>query len=80
MISVLFIAMVILVGSAAVGREIEDELGRIRRGEKPAADEVRHQWDQVTAEARSRWDTLREQSQERRQKRQERRRKRHEAH
>ena len=71
MISVLFIAMVILVGSAAVGREIEDELGRIRRGEKPAADEVRHQWDQVTAEARSRWDTLREQIQERRRKRHE---------
>ena len=69
MISVLFIAMVIVVGSAAAGREIEDELGRIRRGEKPADDEVRHQWDQVTAEARSRWDTLREQSQERRRKR-----------
>jgi uncharacterized BrkB/YihY/UPF0761 family membrane protein len=69
MISALFIGMVLLVGSAAAGREIEDELGRIRRGEKPADDEVRHQWDQVTAEARSRWETLREQSQERRRRR-----------
>jgi uncharacterized BrkB/YihY/UPF0761 family membrane protein len=69
MISVLFIAMVIVVGSAAAGREIEGELGRIRRGEKPADDEVRQQWDQVTAEARSRWQTLREQIQERRRKR-----------
>ena len=69
MISALFIGMVLLVGSAAAGREIEDELGRIRRGEKPADDEVRHQWDQVTAEARSRWQTLREQIHERRRKR-----------
>jgi membrane protein len=66
MISVLFIAMVIRVGSAAVGREIEDELGRIRRGERPAEDEVRRQWDEITAEARSRWDTLRERVNERR--------------
>jgi YihY family inner membrane protein len=69
MISVLFIAMVVVVGSAAAGREIDDELGRIRRGEKPAEDEVRHQWDEITAEARSRWETLREQMQERRRKR-----------
>ncbi len=62
---------VVLVGSAAAGREIDEELGRIRRGEKPADDEVQHQWDEVTAQARSRWDTLREQSQERRRKRHE---------
>ena len=59
MISALFCVMAVLVGSAAAGREIDDELGRIRRGERPAEDEVRHQWDQVTAEARSRWQTLR---------------------
>jgi uncharacterized BrkB/YihY/UPF0761 family membrane protein len=58
MISMLFAIMVILVGSAAAGREISDELERIRRGERPADDEVRRQWDQVTAEARSRWDTV----------------------
>jgi uncharacterized BrkB/YihY/UPF0761 family membrane protein len=71
MISALFAVMVVLVGSAAAGREIDDELGRIRRGEKPAEDEVRRQWDQVTTEARSRWQTLREQSQQRRRKRHE---------
>ena len=71
MISALFAVMVVLVGSAAAGREIDDELGRIRRGERPADDEVKRQWDEVTAQARSRWDTLREQSQERRRKRHE---------
>ena len=68
MISTLFAAMVVLVGSAAAGREVADELGRIERGERPADDEVRRQWDQVTGEARSRWDTLREQVQDRRRK------------
>ncbi len=71
MISALFAVMVVLVGSAAAGREIDEELGRIRRGEKPADDEVQHQWDEVTAQARSRWETLRERSQERRRKRHE---------
>jgi uncharacterized BrkB/YihY/UPF0761 family membrane protein len=66
MISALFCVMVVVVGSAAAGREIADELGRIQRGEKPAEDEVRRQWVAVTAEARSRWDTLRSQIQERR--------------
>lgn len=60
MISALFCVMVVLVGSAAVGREVHDELGRIRRGEKPAEDEVRRQWDEILAEGRSRWETLRE--------------------
>jgi uncharacterized BrkB/YihY/UPF0761 family membrane protein len=59
MISALFCVMVVVVGSVAAGREIHDELGRIRRGERPADDEVRRQWDQVTGAARSRWDTLR---------------------
>ena len=66
MISALFCVMVVLVGSAAAGREVRDELDRIRRGERPAEDEVRRQWDEVTAQARSRWETLREQIEERR--------------
>ena len=66
MISGLFCFMVVAVGSAAAGREVRDELDRIRRGEKPAENEVRHQWNQVIAQARSRWDTLREQARERR--------------
>jgi uncharacterized BrkB/YihY/UPF0761 family membrane protein len=66
MISALFCVMVVVVGSAAAGREIHDELDRVRRGEKPADDEVQRQWDEITAEARSRWETLRAQIQERR--------------
>ena len=69
MISTLFIAMAILVVTAAAGREIRDELGRIRRGEKPAHNEVQRQWDEVTAQARSHWDTLRTDVEERRRKR-----------
>jgi membrane protein len=69
MISTLFCIMVIAVGSAAAGREVHDELDRIRRGERPAEDEVRRQWDEITTQARSRWDTLRLQIQERRRKR-----------
>jgi uncharacterized BrkB/YihY/UPF0761 family membrane protein len=69
MISAFFCVMVVVVASAAAGREIDDELGRIRRGERPADDEVQRQWDNVTTEARSRWQTLREQIQERRRKR-----------
>jgi membrane protein len=66
MISALFCVMVILVGSAAAGREIRDELDRIQRGERPAEDEVRRQWSEVTAQARLRWETLRQQYRERR--------------
>jgi membrane protein len=66
MISALFCVMVVVVASAAAGREVHDELNRIRRGEKPAEDEVRRQWGEVTTEARSRWETLRQQIQERR--------------
>jgi uncharacterized BrkB/YihY/UPF0761 family membrane protein len=70
-ISALFCVMVVVVGSAAAGREVREELDRIQRGERPAEDEVRRQWDQVTGEARSRWDTLRAQIHERRRKRHE---------
>ena len=66
MISALFCVMVILVGAAAAGREVHDELDRIRGGERPAEDEVRRQWDEVTAQALSRWETLRPQLRARR--------------
>jgi uncharacterized BrkB/YihY/UPF0761 family membrane protein len=72
MISALFCLMVIIVGSAAAGREVVDELDRIRRGERRADDEVRRQWDEVTTEARSRFATLREQIHEHRRRRRER--------
>src|SRR3954465_4060040 len=72
MISALFCVMVVVVGSASAGREIRDELDRIGRGERPAEDEVRRQWDEITAQAWSRWDTLRVQVQQRRRGRRER--------
>ena len=51
MISALFCVAVVLVASAAVGREVDDELDRIKRGETAAPDEVRRQWEEVTASA-----------------------------
>jgi len=69
MISAFFIIMVILVASCSAGREIRDELDRIARGERPAENEVRRQWDELTAEARLRWDTARVQVKERRRRR-----------
>ena len=69
MISALFCVMVVMVGSAAAGREIDDELARIRRGEKPADNEIERQWAEVTTQARSRWDTLRDRVDEYRRKR-----------
>jgi uncharacterized BrkB/YihY/UPF0761 family membrane protein len=59
LISALFAFMFIIVVAAAGGREVHDELERIRRGEKPADDEVRRQWDEITDEMRSRWETAR---------------------
>ena len=60
MISALFALMVVVVASAAIGREVSEELDRIGRGERPPDDEVRREWDAVIDEARSRWQTLRE--------------------
>jgi membrane protein len=59
LLSALFCIMVALAASAAAGREVKYELDRIRRGERPADDEVRRQWDEIAAAARSRWTTLR---------------------
>jgi uncharacterized BrkB/YihY/UPF0761 family membrane protein len=66
MISALFCVMVVLVASATVGREVNEELRRIRKGERPRDDEVRREWDAVIAETRSRWAILREQIDRRR--------------
>ncbi|MET8101313.1 hypothetical protein ABZV29_33445 [Streptomyces sp. NPDC005236] len=61
MISALFAAMFVMVASAALGREMRDELDRIRAGGRPSDDEVRREWDSVVEQARSRWRTTREQ-------------------
>ena len=66
MISALFCLMVVVVGSAAAGREVHVELESIRRGERPAEDEIRRQWDALIAEARSRFDVAREELRRRR--------------
>ena len=60
MISALFGFMLVIVASAAVGREVVDELDRIRSGARPPDDEVRREWDALIRETRSRWQTLRE--------------------
>ena len=59
LISALFCVMVVITASAAAGREVEGELERIRRGERPPDDEVRRQWDEITSEVRARWQVLR---------------------
>jgi membrane protein len=58
-ISTLFCVMLVVVGSAALGREVDDELDRIRRGELPPDDDVRRQWESVLEEVRSRWSAAR---------------------
>jgi membrane protein len=58
-ISTLFCVMVVLVGSAVLGREIRDELDRIKRGERPPDDEIRREWDVIVGQARSQWQTVR---------------------
>ena len=72
MISGLFVIMVAMVGVAAAGREVHDELGRIRRGERPADDEVKRQWDAIIADGRTRWETFHEEVDRRRAARRER--------
>ncbi|GAA0695471.1 hypothetical protein GCM10010193_57740 [Kitasatospora atroaurantiaca] len=59
-LTALFCAMVVIVGSAAAGREVRDELNRIARGERPPDDEIRRQWDDLVGQMRSRWLVARE--------------------
>ncbi|MFD4856688.1 hypothetical protein [Streptomyces atratus] len=66
MLSALFAVMLALVASAALGREVRDELCRIRQGHRPSDHEVRRQWDRVVEQTRSRWRTAREQVSHRR--------------
>nr|WP_189184521.1 YhjD/YihY/BrkB family envelope integrity protein [Streptomyces albiflavescens] len=68
MLSALFGAMLVVVASAAVGREVRDELTRIRAGQRPSDNEIRRQWDSVVEQSRSRWRTAREQVPHRRSK------------
>ena len=54
-ISALFGAMLVVVAMTAVGREITEELDRLRRGERPPPDAVQREWDKLIAEVRERW-------------------------
>ena len=67
MISALFCVMVVVVASAALGREVGDELDAHpqRRAARPTT-RSGSEWDAVIAEARSRWAVLREQIDRRR--------------
>ena len=67
-ISTLFCVMLVVVGSAVLGREVGDELSRIRRGERPPDHEVRSEWDNVVREARARWHAARGRAERRRRK------------
>lgn len=58
MISALFCVMVVLVFSVSAGREVNDELERIKHGERPAEDEVQRQWAEITGQAREQWVAL----------------------
>ena len=56
----------VLVLSSALGREVREELVRIRQGLRPSQDEVRRQWDGIVEQTRSRWRTVRRQPPRRR--------------
>jgi membrane protein len=59
MISALFVVMIAVVASAAIGREVSEELDRIARGERPPDDEVKREWDALIERARLHGRTMR---------------------
>ncbi|WP_232248492.1 hypothetical protein [Streptacidiphilus rugosus] len=69
MITALFGAMLTFVGSAALGREVNDELGRIARHEAPPDDEIRQEWATIRRQTMAHWQTAREDLARRRQAR-----------
>jgi membrane protein len=60
-LTTLFGAMTVIVGAAALGREVSEELRRINRGERPPDDEVRREWDKVIDHVRLQWHVRRDQ-------------------
>ncbi|MEU3844758.1 YhjD/YihY/BrkB family envelope integrity protein [Streptomyces sp. NPDC028635] len=69
LLSALFAVMFVLVASAALGREVGHELGRIRQGLQPSEHEVRQQWAGVVEHTRSRWRAARDDASRRRRRR-----------
>ncbi|WP_328435763.1 hypothetical protein [Streptomyces sp. NBC_00425] len=60
MLSALFAVMLVIVASAVLGREVSEELARIRQGRRPSEHEVRREWEELREQARSRWRRVRE--------------------
>lgn len=59
MISALFIVMIVVVATAAAGREISDEIERIQRGDRPPDDEIQQEWAALIKEVRLQTETWR---------------------
>jgi uncharacterized BrkB/YihY/UPF0761 family membrane protein len=59
MLSALFAAMLVIVASAVLGREVSEELARLRQGLRPSEHEVRREWEAVLEQARARRRTAR---------------------
>ncbi|MFH9348006.1 YhjD/YihY/BrkB family envelope integrity protein [Kitasatospora sp. NPDC017646] len=74
-LTTLFGAMTAIVGSATLGREVHDELCRVRRGDRPPDDEVLQQWEALVQEVRSRWRSTAQHRPHRRRRRRPRKRK-----
>ncbi len=64
-ISAMFGAMFVVVVMTAIGREVADEVDRIRRGERPPEDAVREQWELLLNDVRARRDVWLESRRER---------------
>lgn len=60
MISALFVVMVVIVASATIGREVSDELERIRQGQRPPDDEVSREWHTLVDGVRLRTQVVRD--------------------
>jgi membrane protein len=60
MIAVLFALMLVVVATAALGREVSEELAQIQRGERPPDNDIRHEWNAIVDHARVRWRSLRD--------------------
>ena len=64
-ISALFGAMFVVVVMTAIGREVADEVERVRRGERPPEDAVRQEWEGLLSDLRARRDVWLESRRER---------------
>lgn len=69
-LSGLFCVMFVVVGCTALGREVRDELDRIRQGDRPPDDEIRQEWDNILDQMRLHWQSTRAQISRRRRNKQ----------